>query len=66
MVVGKKLRELRKEEGFTQEYVAEKLQDNRVTVANYEALRREVPNELIPIIAKLFGVTTDYLFWLED
>jgi len=66
MIVGKKLKELRKEEGWTQETLAEKLQISRGALANYEIEAREVPNQLIPVIAKLFEVTTDYLFGLED
>ena len=66
MIVGKKLKELRKMEGWTQKYIAAKLQISRSTLANYERLAREVPVELIPKIAKLFGVRTDYLFGLED
>ena len=66
MIVGKKLSELRKMEGWTQDYLADKLQISRSTLANYERSARQVPNELIPKIAKLFGVRTDYLFGLED
>ena len=66
MIVGEKLKELRKMEGWTQEYVAAKLQISRSTLANYEVSASQVPNELIPKIAKLYGVRTDYLFGLED
>ncbi|MCL2847088.1 MAG: helix-turn-helix domain-containing protein [Firmicutes bacterium] len=66
MAIGQKIRELRTERGLTQEMLAKGLGLPRVTLKNYETGYRQVPNDLIPKIAKFFGVTTDYLFGLED
>lgn len=65
-MIGKVIKELRKEKELTQEQLAEKLQISRPALGHYETGRIEVPNELLPKIAKFFGVTIDYLFELEN
>lgn len=66
MGIGQKIKELRMQKGMIQETLAKELRIGRSTLANYELDERQIPNELIPVIAKYFGVTTDYLHGLED
>lgn len=65
MNVGKKIQELRDSRKLTQKELADIIGIARSTLANYERGKHDVPLELIPVIAKFFGVTTDYLFDLE-
>ena len=65
-MIGIKIKELRNEKNLTQEQLAEKLQISRSALGLYETDKRQVPNELILTIARFFGVTTDFLFGLED
>jgi len=66
MIIGKKLKELRAEKNLSQEALAKQLNISRSALALYETSKRQVPNELLPKIAKFFEVTIDYLFGLED
>lgn len=60
-VFGEKLKELRKEEGITQEELAEKLEVSKTTVVNYENANRKVPLDIVVKIAQLFNVSVDTL-----
>ena len=66
VLLGKKLKELRKEKNLTQREVAELLHINSVTYLHYEKSQREPPLSLLVDMAKLFSVTVDYLLGLED
>ena len=66
MNIGEKIKELRNDKGLTQEVFAEKLKISRSALSLYEIGKRQVPNELILLIAKTFSVKTDFLFGLED
>ena len=64
--IGKKLHELRKQSGFTQDYVAEKLGVSAQAVSKWE-------NDIVcpdimtlPNIAELYGITVDELFKNEE
>ncbi|WP_202859190.1 helix-turn-helix domain-containing protein [Fulvivirga marina] len=35
----------------------------RDVISNYEKGRRKVPSELVPVLAKIFGISTDELFY---
>ena len=59
------MKELRLQRELTQEQLAKELGIARPTLCHYEKGRLQIPNELIPKIAKFFDVTTDYLFDLE-
>ncbi|WP_438838960.1 helix-turn-helix domain-containing protein [Streptococcus pluranimalium] len=56
-----RLKELRKKRGLTQRQIADELSINRVTYTNWEKGNREPSLENVVRLAKLFGVTTDYL-----
>ena len=61
-----KLKELRKENGKTQEEIAKKISVSRQVYANYENEINEPPLNSLINLAKLFNVSTDYLLGLED
>ncbi|MCM1438879.1 MAG: helix-turn-helix domain-containing protein [Roseburia sp.] len=64
--LGQRLKDLRTEHGYTQRELAEKLGINDVTYLHYEKEQREPPLSLLADIAKLYGVTVDYLLGLTD
>jgi transcriptional regulator with XRE-family HTH domain len=66
MIVSQRIKELRKEKGLTQEALAKALKISRPALSHYELGTRDVPNDLIPTIAKYFNVTAGYLFGLEN
>lgn len=57
----KRLQLLRQEKKWTQAELAAKLGISKSTVGMYELGNRAPDNDLLVAIAKLFGVTTDYL-----
>ncbi len=59
--LGKNLKELRLEKGWTQKEVASKLYINSVTYLHYEKEQREPPLSLLADMAKLYDVSVDYL-----
>lgn len=60
--IGKKLYELRKQSGFTQDYVAEKLGVSAQAVSKWENDIACPDIMTLPNIAELYGVTIDELF----
>lgn len=60
-MVHERLKRLRVKEGWSVAETAEKLGLSKGTYAGYEYGRRQVPNDLLPKIADLYGVSTDYL-----
>lgn len=59
-----KLKLLREENKMTQQYVADRLNVARSTVAGYETKCRQPSHEKLTTLANLFNVTVDYL--LDD
>jgi len=66
MSIGERIKELRNEKGMTQESLAREFQISRSALALYETDKRQMPNELLPVMAKFFEVRIDYFFGLED
>ncbi|MBR3804695.1 MAG: helix-turn-helix transcriptional regulator [Clostridia bacterium] len=64
--LGKNLKELRIEHGYTQKQVADMLNINSVTYLHYEKDQREPPLSLLADMAKLYEVSVDYLLGLKD
>lgn len=58
--IGKKLKQLRKSRGMTQEQVAEKVDITRSTISNYEIGRRTPHLKDLSALAGVFGVGLDY------
>lgn len=64
--IGKKLYELRKQSGFTQDYVAEKLGVSAQAVSKWENDIACPDIMTLPHIAELYGITVDELFKNDD
>ena len=64
--LGKRLKELREEQGLTQKQLAEKLNLNSVTYLHYEKSQREPPLAVLVEMAKFFDVTVDYLLGISE
>ncbi|MBO5925777.1 MAG: helix-turn-helix transcriptional regulator [Clostridia bacterium] len=64
--LGKNLKELRTERGYTQKQVADLLNINSVTYLHYEKDQREPPLSLLADMAKLYDVSVDYILGLND
>lgn len=64
-MIGKKLRELRKERGWTQEELGERLHIHRSTVSYWETGFTDPPLEMVRALALLYGVSADYLLGLS-
>ncbi len=62
----KRLKEIRIENGFTQQKIAEELGIKQQSYARYELGRGEPSLLTLVKIAKIFGVTTDYLLGIAD
>lgn len=63
---GKRIRKLRKDKGYTQQELADILGVNRATVAGYETKGTQPDHQKLEVLAKEFGVSTDYLLGLTD
>ncbi len=61
MIFADKLMNLRKKNGWSQEELAEKLNVSRQTISKWEGALSMPDLERMLKIARLFGVTTDYL-----
>ena len=59
--IGKKIKALRVQQGWTQEVLAIKLGLTRFAVANWELGRRTPPTDCLNRIAEVFNVGVDYL-----
>ena len=64
--IGKKLYELRKQSGFTQDYIAEKLGVSAQAVSKWENDIACPDIMTLPSIAQLYGITIDELFNNEE
>lgn len=58
--IGKKLKQLRRSKGLTQEQVAEKVDITRSTISNYEIGRRTPHLKDLSALAAVYGVGLDY------
>lgn len=62
MTVGERVKEVRKENGLSQEEFAHKLGfDTRGAIANIELERTEASDKLLSLISNLFGVREEWL-----
>jgi len=65
-IFAKRLTQLRKVNGYTQETFAEKVGFSRGRYANYEQGRREPDFEIIKTFANILNCTTDYLLGTKN
>ena len=61
-----RIKELRKENGYTQRALAEMLELTNSTVCDWETGRSEPDLETLKRLAQLFSVSTDYLLGLSE
>ncbi len=66
MNIGKRLKELRINGGFTQQDIANELQIDRSNYSKYELGNLEISIDMLITLAKIYGVTADYIIGLED
>jgi len=60
--IGSRIRKLRIRTGMTQMQLSEELHiANKARLSNYENDRREVPLEVVIMMAEYFGTSTDYI-----
>ena len=59
--IGDTIAKLRKENGWTQNELAEKLQVSDKAISKWESNKGDPSIEFLPVMAQLFGVTLDYL-----
>lgn len=61
-----RITELRKEQGYTQKYLAEYLKIDRSNYSKYELGKLEIGVDMLIALSKLYKVTTDYILGLTD
>ena len=61
MIISKRIKELRKINGLTQQQLAEKLEVTASAVGLWETEKRVPDHQTILNLSKIFNVTTDYL-----
>ena len=61
-----RVKELREENKYTQQYVAEILNIRQNTYSQYENEKREIPIRALIVLAKLYDVSVDYILELTD
>lgn len=65
--LGVRIAELRKEQGLSQQAIADQLEIPQQTYANYEVARARVPASMLPELARIiFGVGVDELLGLRN
>lgn len=64
--VGERLKRIRKENNYTQDMLASKLQLEPAAISKYETNRVPIPQEYIIKICNLFNISADYLLGRTD
>ncbi|WP_313130946.1 helix-turn-helix domain-containing protein [Anaerocolumna sp.] len=65
LILGDKLKALRKAKGLTQIQVAERLGLSKAVISSYEVSGRSPSYDILIKLAYLYGVSTDYLLGVE-
>ena len=60
------LEELRTDHDYSQVAIAQKLHVSQQTYSNYETDKSDIPSAQLKVLAKLYGVSADYLLGLDD
>lgn len=66
MIVGERLRELRKTKALSRRELAEELQIGEANVQRYEDGKSDAGSEIVVKIARYFNVSADFLLGLSD
>lgn len=64
--LGARIAELRKEQGLSQQALADQLGIAQQTYAHYEVARARIPADMLPELARIFGVGVDELLGLRN
>ena len=62
----KRIKDLRNDNDFSQQYVADYLKINRVVYSRYETGIRDIPVDLLIKLSFLYNVSIDYILGLSD
>lgn len=65
-MIYERIRNLREDSDFKQQQIADKLFINRRTYSSYENGVRNMPIEILSLIADIFNTSTDYLIGRTD
>lgn len=65
-ILGRRISDLRKRQGFTQAQLADMINVKQYVVASYETGRRRPSAALIPELARIFGTSVEELIGLEQ
>lgn len=65
-ILAKRLKELRKENNYSQKEIADMIGIAQVTYSHYELGRRSVSIQNLVKIAQIYNVSTDYLLGISD
>ena len=65
-VFGERLRELRTEKGLSIQALSKQIQIGVASICRWENGQADVKGAQLVVLAKYFGVTSDYLLGLED
>ena len=63
--VSNKLKNLRESKNYKQNYVASYLGISQQNYSRYENEKREIPIHFLPLLAKLYGVSIDYILGIS-
>ena len=64
MEIKLRLREIREDFGYSQQYVANYLHIRQNTYSQYETGKRELPLSILILLSQFYQTTTDYLLGL--
>lgn len=62
----KRLKELREDNDYTQNYIAKMTDMKQPQYARYETGKRDIPLDTLIILAKLYHTSVDYILELTD
>lgn len=66
MAYYRRIKDLREDHDLTQQYVADYLGMKQPQYFRYEKGTRDIPSDVLIALAKLYGVSTDYILGLTD
>lgn len=66
MYIYPRIRDLREDNDWTQEFVADKLGEYLTTYRRWESGEREIPAHIIKELCKIYNVSADYIFGFTD
>ena len=61
-----RLKEIREDHDYTQEYVANYLNMSQTGYSKYECGDRDIPTEVLKKLARLYDTSIDYLLYMTD